>query len=170
MGVTVRAVRPGDEIGLQANCKTASSLDQVRQQVLWTTREAGFPRLSHFVADDDGQVIGTVMLMVKEAHPDTDGAGGYTTCLGRPWVEPSVGQLSDWVVCGRYWRRGIGTLLAERVVSEARSWGMVRLETSSFSRVAQSAFRKMGFTQYGSLPALPGAEDGRPEALFLLDL
>ncbi len=65
------------------------------------------------------------MLLPAGSHP-VRGQDGLALC---PWPQgghPSAGRLDDYVVASRLWRRGIGTRLTERVVEEARRWGLVR--------------------------------------------
>jgi GNAT superfamily N-acetyltransferase len=171
--VRVRLARPGDEVGIQANCKTAATVEQVREQVRWTTSEHRFRRLAHFVAEHAGETVGTVMLTPAGSHP-IRAQDGLTLCPGPQGDHPSVGRLDDYVVASRLWRRGIGTRLTERVIEEARRWGLVRLETSSANPAAIAAFRSQGFRQHGSLPLPPGTppqwHGGSVEVLFHLDL
>lgn len=120
----MRPVRLGDEVGIQANCKTGATLEQVREQVQWTAAEHRSRWLAHFVAEYEGAVVGTVMLFPAGAHP-VRGPGGLTLCPGPQGGQPLVGRLDDYVVVSQLWRRGIGTRLTERVVEEARRWGGV---------------------------------------------
>lgn len=173
MTVTIRPARLGDETGLQANCKTASSLEAVRQQVEWTVRESGFPRLAHFVAEFDRDVVGTVMLIPKGAHALLDSEGRLALCAGRQGSELTVGRMDDWVVAARVWRKGIGTALASRVVDEARAWGLRRIETSTSNPAAAAAMRTLGFSEFGALPLLGDSAEwhgGATEFLFYRDL
>jgi GNAT superfamily N-acetyltransferase len=171
--VRIRPARPGDEVGIQANCKTAATLEQAREQIQWTTAEHRVRWLAHFVAEYEGDVVGTVMLTAAGSHA-IRGKDGLTLCPGQQGDHPSVGRLDDYVVASRLWRRGIGTRLTERVVEEARQWGLVRLETSSANPAAISAFRHQGFRQHGSLPLPPGTppqwHGGSIEVLFHKDL
>jgi ribosomal protein S18 acetylase RimI-like enzyme len=172
MNILVRPARSGDEESIQANCKTSATIEQVRAQVRCTTAEQGLRRLAHFVADREGEVIGTVMLEPAGAHL-VPGQAGLTFCPG-PHGHPMVGVLVDLVVASQFWRQGIGTALTEQVVAEARRWGLIRLETSSLNPAAIAMFRSRGFRQHGSLPLLPGApaqwHGGTAEALFHMDL
>lgn len=171
--VEIREAQLGDARALQASCKTAATLDQVRAQIEWTVREAGYPRLAHFVADDGHEVVGNVMLMARGAHALVRDDGALTMCLGRQGESPTVGRLDDFVVDHRLWGRGIGTLLARRVIAEARSWRMSRLETSSANPAAQAVFSREGFRQWGACPLPPGEphEPGRGvEVFYYLDL
>lgn len=169
----MRPARLGDEVDIQANCKTAATLEQVREQVRWTTAEHRPRWLAHFVAEHEGEVVGTVMLRAAGSHA-VRGEYGLTLCPGRQGDGPTVGELSDYVVASKFWRRGIGTRLTERVVEEARRWGLVRLETSSVNPAAIAAFRAQGFREHGSLPLPPGTppqwHGGSVQVLFHLDL
>lgn len=171
--VWVRPVRPGDEVGIQANCKTGATVEQVREQVRWATAERRFRWLAHFVAEHEGAVVGTVMLLPAGSHL-VRAQDGLALCPGPQGGHPSVGRLDDYVVASRLWRRGIGTRLTERVVEEARRLGLVRLETSSANPAAIAAFRRQGFRQHGRLPLPPGTppqwHGGSVEVLFHMDL
>jgi GNAT superfamily N-acetyltransferase len=170
--VGVRPVRLGDEADIQANCKTEATIEQVREQVRWTAAEHRFRWLAHFVAEYEGAVVGTVMLFPAGSHPVL-GPDGLTLCPGPQGGQPLVGRLDDYVVASQLWRRGIGTRLTERVVEEARQWGLVRLETSSANPAAIAAFDHQGFRQHGSLPLPPGTpvqwHGGSVEVLFHMD-
>jgi GNAT superfamily N-acetyltransferase len=171
--VRVRPARPGDEVGIQANCKTEATVEQVREQVRWTAAEPRSRCLVHFVAEHEGAVVGNVMLLPAGSHA-VRGPGGLTLCPGPQGDHPSVGRLDDYVVASRLWRHGIGTRLTERVVEEARRCGLVRLQTSSANPAAIAAFRHQGFRQHGSLPLPPGTppqwHGGGMEVLFHMDL
>jgi GNAT superfamily N-acetyltransferase len=171
--VRIRSARPGDEVGIQANCKTAATIEQVRDQVWWTTAEHRCRWLAHFVAEHEGAVVGTVMLTPAGSHP-VRGQDGLVLCPGPQGGHPLVGRLDDYVVASRFWRHGIGTQLTERVVQETRRWGLVRLETSSANPAAISAFQRQGFRQHGSLSLPPGTppqwHGGSVEVLFHMDL
>jgi GNAT superfamily N-acetyltransferase len=169
----VRAARPGDEVGIQANCKTAATVEQVREQVGCTTAGHRFRGFAHFVAEHEGAVVGNVMLLPVGSHL-VRGQDGLVYCPGPQGGRPLVGRLDDYVVASRLWRRGIGTRLTERVVQEARRCGLVRLETSSANPAAVAAFQRQGFRQHGSLPLPPGTppqwHGGSTEVLFHMDL
>jgi hypothetical protein len=98
--VGVRPVRLGDEVGIQANCKTGATLEQVREQVEWTAAEHRSRWLAHFVAEYESAVVGTVMLFPAGAHP-VRGPGGLTLCPGPQGGQPLVGRLDDYVVASR---------------------------------------------------------------------
>jgi GNAT superfamily N-acetyltransferase len=171
--VIVRPARLGDEVGIQANCKTAATVEQVREQIRWTTAEHRFRWLAHFVAEYEGAVVGTVMLFPAGSHP-VRGPDGLTLCPGPQGGHPLVGRLDDYVVASQFWRRGIGTRLTGRVVEEARRWGLVRLETSSANPAAIAAFQRQGFCQHCSLALPPGTppqwHGGSVEVFFHMDL
>lgn len=60
--VSIRRAQRGDESELQANCKPAVSVEQVRRQLDWTARERAPHSLEHLVAMVQDEVVGTVML------------------------------------------------------------------------------------------------------------
>ncbi len=153
--IVVRPIRPGDQAGVHF-CKGGTP-EQVDQQVRWTVSERGPGVLEHLVAEVAGQVVGTVMLMLKGAHVSVGASGQLDLC--RNGVDPRVGNLSDWVVAGDHQRQGVGSALGRAVIAEARRWGLARLETSSENPTAVAAMRKLGFTEYGRLPHLPERSD-----------
>jgi N-acetylglutamate synthase-like GNAT family acetyltransferase len=174
MSVRIRSARLGDEAGIQRNCKTAATVEQVREQVRATMTEQGFRRLAHFVADDDGEIVGNVMLYPVGAHLVQEQAN-LTLCPGRARADPPLaGELTDLVVASRLWRHGIGTRLTDRVVAEARQWGLVRLNASSANPAAIAMFERRGFHQHGSIPPMPGTpaqwHGGTAEVLLHLNL
>ncbi|GAA4995499.1 GNAT family N-acetyltransferase [Actinopolymorpha pittospori] len=149
--IVVRPIRTGDQAGVRG-CK-GGTLEQVDQQVRWTAPDRGPGVLEHLVAEVDGQVVGTAMLMLKGAHASVEAGGQIDLCRKR--VDPHVGRLDDWVVAGDHQRQGVGSALGRAVIAEAQAWGLVRLETSTENPAAAAAMRKLGFIKYGRLPLLP---------------
>jgi GNAT superfamily N-acetyltransferase len=165
-GVVIRPLRRGDEVDLQANCMTSVSLAQILRHVEWAERERRPNWFEYLVAERQGEVVGAVTLKTAGSHALQDEfEGPVRMCVGRGRAVPS-GDLAGWVVCGRLQRTGIGRALAEAVVDEARAWGMVRVEASTFNPIAEAAFLAMGFSEWGRLPQ--GAAG--TEIFFHLDL
>ena len=152
-GLTVRPVRPGDEVTMQAYCKTGTTPDQVRRQVECTVRDARDGVMAHLVADLNGDVIGTAMLIADTAHLILPPDGSVELCPGRTDRPPTSGRFDDWVVYGKYWRQGVGRALFSACENLARSWGWATLSTSTAAGSnAELAFRSYGLTEWGRLP------------------
>jgi len=90
------------------------------------------PRHELLVAEDDGRVVGTVVLVVV---PNLSHAG-------TPWA-----LVENLVVAERQRRRGFGRLLLEYVVTRAREKGCHRIELCSDKRreAAHQLYRAVGF-------------------------
>ena len=170
--LVIRPVRLDDGDGIAARVKTGGTVEMARRQVEWTSATRAPRVLEHLVAELDGVIVGNVMLMLKGAHASANSDGSISLCAVR--AEPEVGRLDDWVVAGELHRQGIGSALARGVIDEARAWGLKRLESSSENHAAIAAFLKLGFTEYGRLPLLPGHppqwHGGTDEVMVYLDL
>lgn len=164
--ILIRPIRIGDQAGVRG-CKGGTP-EQVDRQVRWTVADREPGVLEHLVAEVAGQVVGTVMLMLKGAHASVGADGRIELC--RKSVDPRVGNLGDWVVSGEHQRQGVGWALARAVIADARRWGLARLETSTQNPAAAAAMRGLGFVEYGRLPPLSEDPGGRPELFFYLDL
>jgi len=165
-GIEIRPARLGDEVGLQANCKPAVGVDQVRQQLEWTTRERGPHNLEHLVAVDGTEVVGTVMLGPRGGHAVERPDGSYTLCRGRNGAVLDIARLDDWSVSSRYAGLGLGTRLAAAVMDVARSWGLGRLESSSANPIAVRSLERLGFRPWGRFPL----GDGTDEVFLVVEL
>jgi len=150
--IEIRPARLGDEVSLQANCKAAVSVDQVRRQLEWTTRERGPHTLEHFVAVDGIEVVGTVMLWPRGGHAVERPDGSYTLCRGRNGAVLDIARLDDWSVTSTYAGQGLGSRLAAAVMDKARSWGVGRLESSSANPAAVRSLERLGFRPWGRFP------------------
>lgn len=168
--IVIRPVRLGDRDGVRG-CKGGTP-EQVDQQVRCTVSERRRGVLEHLVAEVAGQVVGTVVLMLKGAHVSVAADGRIEFCRKR--VDPRVGLLGDWVVAGTHQRQGVGSALARAVIAEGAQWGLARIETSTANPAAAAAMRKLGFIEYGRLPPLPELSNashvGRQEVLLYLNL
>lgn len=151
----IREAEIGDETSLQVNCKTGASVAQVRDQVEWTTRERGYPRLVHFVAVHGADIVGNVMLTPFGGHAVT-APNGLTLCAGPQGARPVTGNLGDWVVAHTHWQRGIGSALARRVIEEARAWQLRRVICETTNPAAVRSLQSVGFTICGELPLFDG--------------
>lgn len=162
----IRPARFEDAESLRRNCKTGTSLEQVRAQLEWTTRERAPHHLEHFVAIVDHEVVGTVVLWPKGGHAVERPGGGYTLCRGRNGQLLDIARLDDWVVAGVHQGTGIGARLASAVMDEARRWGLRRVESSSANPSAVRSLERLGFIQWGRFPL----DDGEEEVFLIVDL
>lgn len=130
--VSIRRYRPGEEAALfevyYSAIHVVASRDYTAQQVeawaprdldsaLWERRIRG---INPFVAEMGGELV---------AYADVQ-ANGY---------------IDHFFVSGAHPRRGLGSMLMNRILSEARSHGLMAL-TSNVSRTAQGFFEKFGFS------------------------
>ena len=155
--VLVRPAELHDAEPLQRNCKTGATLEQLQNQVAWTTRERAPQVLEHLVAEVDGEVVGTVMMKPKGAHAVELGGGRITMCRGRNGPVAQVVRLDDWVVNRRYQGTGVAVRLAEEVIGLAASWGAVQVESSSTNPRAIGCLKKVGFSEWGRFPHADGS-------------
>jgi len=129
--VTIRRYQPGEEPALHAVHHSAIHLvacrDYSPQQIeawappdldlsAWAHRIAG---INPFVAELDGEPVGYADLQDN-------------------------GYIDQFFVSGRHPRRGIGTVLMEHLLAQARARGIAEL-TSDVSRTAQPFFQRFGF-------------------------
>ncbi|HEY5971666.1 MAG TPA: GNAT family N-acetyltransferase [Pseudoxanthomonas sp.] len=127
----IRRYRPGEEPELfQVHCSAVhlvASRDYTQEQVhawapmdtdvsLWEARIRG---INPFVAELNGEIVGYADLQ----------ANGY---------------IDHFFVSGAHPRKGIGSLLVEHLLGEAKSLGLSEL-TSEVSRTAQPFYEKFGF-------------------------
>jgi GNAT superfamily N-acetyltransferase len=166
VAVEIRQATLEDAPSLQSNCKTGATIDQVRAQLEWTTRERGPHNLEHFVAMSDDEVVGNIMLWPRGAHAVEREDASLTLCRGRNGPQLDIARLDDWVVAGRFHRRGIGAKLAVAAMNQARSWGVKRLESSSANPAAVVSLTRLGFVEWGRFPLGAGAE----EVFLVVDL
>jgi GNAT superfamily N-acetyltransferase len=164
--IEIRQARVDDAEMLQRNCKSGATLDQVRQQLSWTTRERAPQILEHFVAVAGDEVVGTVMLLPKGSHAIATAANELTLCRGRNGPIAPVVRLDDWVVTTRLHGHGVGTALGSAVIEEARRWEAVQIESSSRNPRAVRCLEKLGFVEWGQFPH----PDGVPEVYVVRTL
>lgn len=110
--VEIRPARLEDADSFRKNCKTRTSTEQVRAQLEWTTRERSPHHLEHFVAVENDEVVGTVMLWPKGGHAVENDDGAYTLCRGCNGAGLDIARLDDWVVTGPRHGTGIGARVA----------------------------------------------------------
>ena len=167
MEVVVRQASPEDAPTLHANCKSGATLDDVVRQLEWTVRERGPHHLEHFVAVADSEVVGSVLLWPRGAHAVTGEDGSLTLCRGRNGPTLDIARLDDWVVTARLHGQGVGSMLARRVIEEARAWRLRRLESSSANPKAVRSLMRLGFEEWGRFPSDSG---GAPESFLIAEL
>lgn len=154
--MVIRPAVLADAEKIHQNCKTGSTLEQVRHQVAWTSRERAPQVLEHLVAEVDGDAVGNIMMVPKGAHAVQLGDGWITLCRGRNGYVAPVVRLDDWVVAGRYHGTGVAVRLAEAVVALAAEWGAAQVESSSPNPRAIGCLSKLGFREWGRYPHANG--------------
>ena len=135
--VTVRPVRMGDEIGLQASCFAAMTVEQVRAEVVLEGLErASRTSFVVLVAEREGEIVGSLTLV----QPDH--------ILTRHRV-----GVAGFVVAARARGTGMARRLIDEAADWARRWGGTMLEISCRGGThAEEAYRGLGFIEWGRLP------------------
>lgn len=135
--VLVRYARPGDAAALaalRAEWGVESGEPDAEEFRETFRRWVGEYALTHtaFVADDDGEVVGMAFLADLPRPPSAGEGRRLHGDVQSVYVRPDRRA------------RGIGTLLLERIVAEARRRGMTRLTVQSTSR-ALPLYERAGF-------------------------
>ncbi|MEZ4711569.1 MAG: GNAT family N-acetyltransferase [Caldilineaceae bacterium] len=134
--VYIRPVALEDAAQLQANCFSASTVEQVREAIVNTLAATTAGKELQLVAEADGQVIGSATL-IRDGHPLRSHRAG----------------LFGLVVNPAYQKRGVARQLVDALLVHARSIGIEILETSCRAGTgAEAVYPKLGFTEYGRLP------------------
>jgi GNAT superfamily N-acetyltransferase len=76
-----------------------------------------------------------------------DDAGSYVACIGVRQFADAVGEIKRLYVAPAARGRGLGRVLVERIIAEARQLGYrsLLLDTLPFMKEAQSLYLSMGF-------------------------
>lgn len=137
--------------------------------VLWKEMMAFHVRLNPFYTlAGDARERAEEFLRTNMASPDSlvlvalDGktVAGFCLCFitAHPPVFPvrEYGLISDFAVTERHRRRGIGTMLVERIKEwfTGRGIGRIELHVSTFNRVGRPFWEKQGFSEYEALMCL----------------
>lgn len=134
--VVVREVVPGDAAQLQANCFSQNTVEEVARQIDENLRGAGQGTRLHLVAEVDGIVAGSALL-IRDPHP----------------LHRHRAGLFGLVVSTAYQRRGIARRLVEALGTRAATLGIEILETSCRAgTAAEAVYARLGFTAFGRLP------------------
>ena len=74
-------------------------------------------------------------------------AGRYVACIGLRQFSEGIGEIKRLYVAPAARGRGLGRLLVERIIADARGigYGSLLLDTLPFMKEAQSLYRSMGF-------------------------
>jgi len=131
----IRPVGPDDVKDLQRNCFPRSTHDEVHRLVEASLRGVLEGRYIHLVAEDDGEVVGTIEL----------GAQG-----GR---SRHRGELFRFVVAESHRGKGLARRLLETIIDEAKRMDIEMIDAAARAGTpAEDAFRKLGFVEFGRLP------------------
>lgn len=134
--VTVRPVRLSDAAQVRENCFSMNTLEEVQSRIATNLQVFAQGRGVQLVAEVDGIVVGTVLLM-RHSHP----------------LEAHRAELADLVVHGDYQRQGIARRLVEESRAYAASMGIEILEIGCRAgTVAEKVYPRLGFLEYGRLP------------------
>ncbi|MGZ4210757.1 MAG: N-acetyltransferase family protein [Actinomycetota bacterium] len=133
--IVIRSVKPDDVASLHRNCFPRSTDDDVHRLVEASLRGMLDDRSIHLVADDDGEIVGTVELAILGARAR------------------HRGQLSRFVVAESHRGRGMARALLARVLDESERLGIEMIDASARAGTsAEDVFRKLGFVEFGRLP------------------
>jgi GNAT superfamily N-acetyltransferase len=134
--VTFRLITVEDAEQLQANCMPRATVDEIRQRIPDHLRAHEVGEQVPLVAVVDGEVCGTATLVRHPHH-----------------LRRHIADIKGVVVDHRYWRRGIARRLFAELSARAAAMGIELLATSCRGgTVAETVYRRLGFTEYGRLP------------------
>jgi len=133
--VVIRPVAPGDVKDLQKNCFPRSTHDDVHRLVEASLRGSLEGRYVHLVAEDDGEVVGTIELSAQSGRAR------------------HRGELFRFVVAESHRGKGIARRLLEAAIAEAKRMGIEMIDAAARAGTsAEDAYRKLGFVEFGRLP------------------
>ena len=151
--ITIRPVEPEDAAELRANCFSQNTLAQVQERIAENLQAFAKGKQLQLVAEVDGIVVGTAVLMRKE-HP----------------LFAHRAEVVDVVVDTPYQRRGIARRLVDALCDHAASIGLEIIEISCRApTVTEEIYRRLGFIEYGRLPRgikEPGGEQRVYDEVF----
>ncbi|HVL39932.1 MAG TPA: GNAT family N-acetyltransferase [Fimbriimonadaceae bacterium] len=152
--VHIRGAELDDAASIAAHIKTMNSADEVRSQIelLLERRADGW---QHLVAIDRGTVVGNVVIMPTRHFPQG---------------QPHRAELADIVIAPSHQGSGLLGELIEAAVEQAKAMGVTQLETSAWASNprACAAYTKVGFREWGRLPAARRNPDGIEDELVCL--
>ena len=133
--VVIRPVAPGDVKDLQKNCFPRSTHDDVHRLVEASLRGSLERRYVHLVAEDDGEIVGTIELSAQSGRAR------------------HRGELFRFVVAESHRGKGIARRLLEAAIAEAKRMGVEMIDAAARAGTsAEDAYRKLGFVEFGRLP------------------
>ena len=165
----IREARASDRAGIEA--VTLSAYEQygvVMPPALWVryrenivTTLAAAPPGTQIVAEEDGRIVGAVLLYPAGARLDSAGGGSMTLTF------PEVRLLA---VAPSERGQGIGALLMDECVRRARESGAeaLTLHTTDMMRAAMRLYERLGFRRMPELDFEPAP--GETVKGFRLDL
>jgi GNAT superfamily N-acetyltransferase len=134
--VVIRPVELKDAEQVRENCFSMNTLEEVQADIEKYLRDFEDGKCVQLVAEIEGVVIGTVIL-VRQEHP----------------LKAHRAQLGSLVVHPDYQRQGIARRLVEESKSYAKDMGVEILEIGSRGgEVAETVYRHLGFIEWGRLP------------------
>ena len=152
----IRKARASDRAGIEA--VTLSAYEQygvVMPPALWVryrenivTTLAAAPPGTQIVAEEDGRIVGAVLLYPAGARLDAPGGGSMTLTF------PEVRLLA---VAPSARGQGIGALLMDECVRRARESGAeaLTLHTTDMMRAAMQLYERLGFRRMPELDFEP---------------
>jgi ribosomal protein S18 acetylase RimI-like enzyme len=126
--------------------------DLFREYAAWVGSPITAARIEHDLAD----LSTRYQVLLIAAEP-----GGIAGCVALRRWEGDIGEMKRLYVRPAWQRKGIGRMLAERVIAEARAAGFrsLRLDTLPMMTRAIPLYRSLGFSE------IPRYGDHLPEAI-----
>lgn len=123
--VIVRTARLADAVGLHRNCTPDQPLDDIRAYLEWCLVQVSKGRMVRLVAELDGEVV----------------ANGQLTFDGHS------GEIGSLVVAPSCRQRGIGRVLLEALIEQARRRGVCVLEIAAHAEASwvRAWYERQGF-------------------------
>jgi ribosomal-protein-alanine N-acetyltransferase len=147
----IRPARSDDAEALHRHCYPLASLDDVRDYLIWSLRQADKGWMVRLVAEVDGQAVANAQLTI--------------------WGQ--TGEIGSLVVGPAFRRRGLARRLLETLIAEGRQRDLSALEISvqedqpaTLSFYEQLGFRQIQDTKKGDA----GPTTSRPDITLRLSL
>lgn len=136
--IKVRKMQLGDHIGLHKNIFLTMPLEAIEKNVISNVMQMKEENSSwsYFVAEIDGEIVGTMYLECKTRSFDNH-----------------IGELYSVVTAENYRERGICKKLFETICLYALEKKLKKIILSvRAGAIAETVYQKLGFIRYGELP------------------
>ena len=136
--IKVRKMQLGDHVGIKKNLFLTMPLEAIEKNVINNTMQMKEenPSWNYFVAEIDGEVVGTMYLEFKTRS-----------------IDNHIGEIHSVVTGENYRGRGICKKLFETVCIYAQEKNLNKIIlTVRAGSIAETVYQKLGFIKYGELP------------------